>query len=128
MATGGIGLGLTLSLVGGCGKAEAPQAFVTGTVMMDGTPLDGARLVFAPESGVYCGAVTDDAGHYELLAKSGTPGVPPGKYAVSISTDLNGTHTPGAERVPPKYNSYSTLSAEVEAGTNERNFDLKTTR
>ncbi len=61
---------------------------VTGTVTIDGKPLDGANIAFAPEPGNEYPAqgtdVTSAEGNYKL-STNGRAGLPPGKYKVAIS-------------------------------------------
>src|SRR5690606_2175471 len=112
----------------GCGGlAENLPEFnpVTGTVRLDGQPLPNARVAFLPETGPASGAITDDAGKYELRHKSGEMGAVAGTHRVEITTDLDGTGVPGAEKVLAKYNTASTLSVTVQPGDNTHDFDLK---
>ena len=116
-------LGMCLAL--GCSGADpGPElAEVTGTVTLDNQPLPNARVVFLPEDGPASAAITNDAGEYELMGKSGVKGGVPGKNRVEISTDLDGTRDRAKEKALPKYNTASTLEAQVELGSN--NFDFK---
>jgi len=61
---------------------------VTGTVTLDGKPLDGANIAFSPHPGNEYPAqgtdVTGAEGNYKL-STNGRAGLPPGKYTVSIS-------------------------------------------
>jgi hypothetical protein len=78
---------VSAALIAGCdsGPKLVP---VTGKVTLDGKPLDGANIAFAPEPGnavpIQGLDVTGAEGNYTLMA-NGRRGVPPGKYKVVIS-------------------------------------------
>lgn len=125
-------------MAGGCSWRPAdqpPLGRVRGVVTMDGRPLSGVDVVFCPEKGRPSVATTDAAGRYDLTYVNVTKGAKVGRHKVSISpTDLAGGDAPSARRVPQptarvtipaKYNSRSTLSAEVKAGSNTIDFPLE---
>lgn len=74
----------------GCGSEEDRFKLVpvTGTVTLNGKPLAGATVSFAPVSGNVSNTPgvdsTGPAGNYKLMFK-GRSGVAPGKYKVSIT-------------------------------------------
>jgi hypothetical protein len=120
----------SLGLLGlGCGDAgDRPElGEVEGTVRLDNQPLKQATVIFQPEKGRPSRGETDDAGHYELEYRPGVSGAAVGKHRVEISTyreadpnsDDESRRQPAPERVPAKYNSQTTLEAEVKAGDNE---------
>ena len=125
------GAWLVLALVAclgvGCsGVDKGPElAEVVGKVTLDDQPLANARVVFIPEDGPASGAITNEAGEYELMGKSGAKGGVPGKNRVEISTDLEGTGDRAKEKVPARYNTASTLSVQVEPGSNGHDFKLE---
>ncbi len=56
----------------GCGGDKFQMAPVTGTVMLAGKPLEKVMVEFWPESeGPRSIAVTDEAGHFELMTDDG---------------------------------------------------------
>ena len=118
-------LGMCLAL--GCsGVDTGPElAEVIGKVTLDGQPLANARVVFIPEDGPASAAITTESGDYELVGKSGVKGGVPGNNRVEISTDLDGTRDKAKEKVPAKYNTASTLSVQVELGSNGHDFKLE---
>lgn len=74
----------------GCGKTAGdipPTAPVSGVVLLDGKPVDGAMVVFAPVGGGRYGAyaITDSAGRFELKASEDVKGAVPGKYRVQVT-------------------------------------------
>ncbi len=117
----------------GCDSGP-PIATVQGTVTLDGKPLEGAVVNFAPEAGGRpAGGTTDAAGKYVLNFSEGRNGAIPGKNNVQISTradpymDVDNKPVKGRpEMVPMEYNSQSKLTFNVEDGkTNIADFDLK---
>src|SRR5688572_9386673 len=78
---------------------------VHGKITLDGQALSNARVSFAPDKGSSSGAITDAEGKYELHHRSGELGAVAAAHAVELSTDLEGTRTPAAEKVPLKYNA-----------------------
>lgn len=78
---GGVLLPLAVAacLVWGCGRGTIPTVEVTGTVTLDGKPLEGAMVGFYPASGgPPATGQTDSAGKFTLKA-------PAGKAKVSVS-------------------------------------------
>ncbi|MFG0335441.1 MAG: hypothetical protein ACF8TS_18945, partial [Maioricimonas sp. JB049] len=79
-----------LPLLTGCSSSEPPPdrpetAPVTGTVMYQGEPVEGATVVFTPAGSQATGAVakTDASGKFELMTYEPGDGAIPGKYQVS---------------------------------------------
>jgi hypothetical protein len=81
----GIALGMTI----GCGPPVVvrPATFqVTGTVTLDGSPVEGAAVSFVPAPGGTAAAGTTDAsGKYTLTTFEGGDGALPGEYSVKIA-------------------------------------------
>lgn len=74
----------------GCGSGEpAPKLVsVSGTITLDGKPLDGATLAFIPSKSRQVQpswAYTDAAGKYALKTPEGNSGVQEGEYRIVIS-------------------------------------------
>lgn len=116
-------------LISGCGSDPYGVSQVTGLVTMDGAPLPSATVSFHPVSGRPAKGVTDQDGRYELIYIRDVRGAEPGSYTVRITTFREVAPDPVPGRVPPepipvRYNRRSMLTAEVEAGDNEINFDL----
>jgi hypothetical protein len=125
---------LALALVGlaGCGGGASIQ----GTVTLDGAPVDGGAIRFTPSggegtaSGVGAPIV---GGKYSITGQKFAPG----SYRVDINWKKptgRQIPTPGdpgmkmdetAEAIPATYNSRSTLKEDLTAGSNTKNFDLK---
>jgi hypothetical protein len=126
-------IGLLVGL-SGCPGGEARRFAVSGTVKWQGKALDQGTITFLPEDpslGSGGGAMIQD-GHYSIPAK---PGLLPGRYKVALSSAdpkkaLDPNADPGApgpvykDRVQPKYNSQTTLTAEITAD-GKNNFDFE---
>ncbi len=138
----------------GCGSAGDYHP-VTGKVTLDGQPLADARVVFTPtdETGQSAFGKTDASGTYSMI--SGTnKGVTPGSYKVSVTSSppestetvdpaavassgeeyekmlQNYDSAPKAPRfkdpIPSEYNSQTTLTCNVESGTNTYDIAIET--
>jgi hypothetical protein len=115
----------------GCGGSRSS---VSGTVTLDGKPLSGASVTFAPvdtgeEAGVSSYGKTDDQGQFTLkTVDNDTPGAVPGKHWVRVSLSVGdpeddaGTMT--VDKVPPWYNTFTLLVKEVDSGDNTINLEL----
>jgi len=115
----------------GCGAGAG--AGVSGTVTLDGSPLDDATVTFVPTSGGQRQAAwaTTKNGQYAIVAKDG---LGTGEFRVEIralratdgKTNQNDpTLITAKEAVPSKYNGRSELKTEIKPGPNVANFDLK---
>ncbi len=144
---------LRTALLLGCGPSNSlGRRAISGSVSLDGVPLDQGSIEFAPQGnreGVGTGAMLLN-GQYST---STLKGLPPGKYVVRISSaephEKNsskrangppgrGTSGPAGpagfdmtgikrNRIPARYNAESQLFVEVtEEGENK--FDFKLTR
>lgn len=116
---------LSITLCGCGGSDRPPLGTVHGKVTLDRQPLPGAGVGFKLRTGgreAY--AATDADGNYELTYIRNDRGAPVGAHDVRISTANENTSK--VEKVPAKYNSQTTLTAEVKPGDNEINFDLTT--
>jgi len=120
------------TLLAGCTPTAEDQpdtAKVTGLVVLEGDPVEGAVVTFAPESGRPSTGITDSQGKFELAYNPETMGAKIGKHTVRISTqryveNADGSTTEMKETIPAKYNTASTLTVEVKAGENDFPFAL----
>lgn len=119
----------------GCGKQGAPLGTVRGTVTFDGDPLANARVVFRPAEGRTSVGTTDQDGRYALSLSPTRKGALVGEHSVAITwepPDLKDADqrspadlkTPSI-MLPARYNSQTTLSANVKPGENSIDFDLR---
>jgi hypothetical protein len=123
-------------VIAGCG---GNRASVQGTVTYDGQPVDGGRIHFIPEGepkGRPAVHAVIEQGRYYLPASQGPEF---GRHRVEIvwhkkpaGKPLGQPGDPGfttddlVQTLPAIYNSKSTLSANVEPGSN--NFDFPLTK
>jgi len=141
-----VGAALFVALPGCSGKGGV-FVTVSGIVKYNGTPVEGAKVKFistTESSGAKLdySSQTDSSGKY-MVAGGGTSGITPGMYKVVITKLVlpSGKGSPsgeeldplqlemsglGANKLPKKYADPNTtkLTATVEPGKNEANFDL----
>lgn len=106
-----------------------PLEEVSGVVVLDGKPLEGALVTFQPMAGMEAGSEvasstgsTDSHGRYELYYRSDVKGAAVGKHSVQIQK----RDKMGQNVVPPRYNSATELVREVKEGQDEPiDFNLK---
>lgn len=120
---------LVLLTACGCsgGSTHPPTATVSGTVTLDGQPLENATLMFQPESGRPSTGVTDKEGRYTLEYMAGVPGATLGMHFVIIRTLVageDGRPPVSPEKLPKKYHDETGLRVEVKSGANTHDFDL----
>lgn len=113
----------------GCGGARDDLGSVSGTVTLDGAPLENAQIEFIPrEGGSTAYGRTDADGEYEMMFTRDTRGASLGENEVRITTaDVtmkDGNEVAIPERVPAKYNRNSELKQTVESGSNTFDFSL----
>ncbi len=124
----GLFLVVALPMYSGCGGHEGnlpPLGQVTGTVTLDGRPLAGASVRFEPQTqAAMSNGMTDERGVYSLWYTNTVKGAAVGKHTVRIETPPNPDPATGAmpDQLPSKYNSQSTLTADVKAGQNTLDF------
>ena len=121
-----------------CGRGGMTYSPVSGKVTLDGKPLANANVVFIPIakpgsdiSGDTAGGVTDENGQYTLKTSTRDglkDGAQVGKHRVSISKQFTrgeGDRSITNETLPRRYNEVTELTADVAAGTNQKDFELK---
>ena len=125
----------------GCGFGDSEGKLgVSGTILVDGQPLEAGTISFAPEQGQGGPAsAMFSNGQYKIEAKKG---LMPGKYVVKIFANAtetgdqspeevmtgsaNGDRRTPQQTIPAEYNTHSTQVIEVTAnGPNKFDFDIK---
>jgi hypothetical protein len=116
-----VSISLVIAATAGCG-GPGNVGKVSGVVKLDGQPLADALVTFSPTQpgGSSSLGKTDSAGAYTLTYSGNVSGAEIGENLVTISTLTQGT-----EKVPMEYNTKSKLKADVKAGANTFDFDLK---
>lgn len=122
----------------GCAGESYSIAPVSGTVTLDGEPLANASVGFEPirqgddiVAGYGSYGETDENGNFTLKTLHGEDGAIVGKHRVSIRT-VSGELGPDGEdvitseeKLPPRYNSDTELTFEVQPeGTDAATFEL----
>jgi hypothetical protein len=123
-------IAVALFAVAGCSPSTKGE--VSGTVTMDGKPVEDGMIAFfsvdrsAPTAG---GRISD--GRYDVVVN---PGLCRVEIRVSkvvgekklYETADSPVRPIRAEALPPRYNDQSELQIDVKLGTNEQNYDLTT--
>jgi hypothetical protein len=118
----------TTVMSGGRGWPELGD--VSGVVTLDGVPVEGATVTFQPlppegedqPSHVSASVgLTDKDGRYTLMYVQDAAGAAVGRHKVTISAPMPN----GRERLPKRYNVMTELTSEVQAGSNDADFELK---
>jgi hypothetical protein len=110
--------GLTVVAVLGCGqKSPLDTVPISGTVKLDGTPVEGAKVVFAPTSttGSAASGVTDSSGRYELTTLTPGDGALAGSYVVMISKTEQVGGDAVSQAVKPGMSDEEATKAAMEA-------------
>jgi hypothetical protein len=132
------GLAAVIGVAPGCGSADGlNRQPVSGTVKIDGVPLDKGVVVFFPidesKISVYASGDIKD-GRFAIKSSKGPV---PGIYTVSFSSlrevplEKDGRE-PGqplfqeVETIPEKFNTKTKLKVEINEGGVKFGFDLKT--
>jgi hypothetical protein len=111
-----------------CSQAppDAPKTgTVSGVVTMNDAPLSGVNIVFTPVQGNPSYGGTNEKGEYSLNYSGEVKGAMIGSHTVAITTPLNAPPPPNyKDPIAAKYNTETTLKADVIAGDNKIDFKL----
>ncbi len=112
--------------------ARPKTAPVSGLITLNGEPVAGASVVFAPrkKNGSAAAGTTDAAGMFKMTTFQAGDGVIPGGYSVAISKivtiDEDAKTRQERHLLPPKYAEPSTSGLTVEVAAEGRNmFDIE---
>lgn len=123
----------------GCGEAGSERGEVRGKVTFDGAPVESGSIAFTPIEGTKGPSVGGaiKGGEYHIPRGEGPVSGP--HRVMVLGTRQTGRKVREGEGgedfnalvdevemfIPRKYNVESSLTVEIEAGTNELNFDLE---
>jgi len=80
----GVVVGITVLI--GCGPSRPETVPVTGSVTLDGKPVDNAAVAFFPEGGgLPARGMTDGSGKFTLMTFVAGDGALPGNHRVSVT-------------------------------------------
>ena len=121
---------MVLVCLAGCGKKENVVS-VSGTVLLDGKPLEGATVTFHPvKSGAVGHGKTDASGRFTIMTGS-LQGVKPGEYIVTVQKtgeipkgDPLAPEAPPPMLTPPQYANVKTSPLKYTAPGGPANFEL----
>jgi hypothetical protein len=118
---------LCLALFGilvGCTPSDRPPlGRVTGTVTMDGQPLEGVIINFRPDQGRTSTCETGPKGNYDLIYEYQVNGATIGMNTVSFVWP---TGVEGKGAIPAEFAEKSEIKVDVKSGRNKFDFDIKT--
>ena len=136
-----LGLCMTILVAVGCRGGNSDVAEVTGTLTIDGLPVEKALVTFYPTKGRASAAYTNADGVYELIYTVKQNGALIGEHKVTVKTSVRKemNYSTGEveseegvaarkEMLPKKYRdrNASELTATVKQGDNTIDFALKT--
>ncbi|WDI42581.1 carboxypeptidase regulatory-like domain-containing protein [Bremerella sp. P1] len=126
-------LGAALMTTVGCGGGEYDNlGEVSGKITLDGEPLKHAVITFQPQGGRPAYGKTGEDGKYRMMYTGSQAGATVGMNTVTITNggekrdEETGKIWFQKEQVPPKYNSKTELTYDVQAGSQTHDFELKT--
>lgn len=140
---------LLLVVLGGCGSTgdgySGPRGTVTGTVTVDGKPLQaGCQILFMSDKGITAAGTVDEQGGFKLAyahgdipaveyqvqlappASTAVPNQDPLKMAGNMKLSKKGGEGKSDLPFPPRFSSTqsSKMSFTVKEGENKANFAL----
>jgi hypothetical protein len=125
---------LTALLLSGCEK-RPELGLVTGTLTLDGKPLDGVLVKFMPDpetgnAGATSFSLTDDLGKFDLVfgKDQDTHGAITGWHRVIVEDPAREDRPPGPQRVPPKFSSAAKTPLKYEVLPETQSFTIELKR
>lgn len=99
----------------GCGDGRPTRVPVSGTVLIDGKPVEAGWVCIMPDNARPAISAIGSDGRFKLTTYDDDDGVVPGKHTVTVTaieSRNNGTIT--RYLVPPKYQAVETTDVQVE--------------
>jgi len=110
-----VAVALAAALAGpGCGGGKVP---VTGNVLLDGKPLEGATVTFHPAEqgkGQMATGTTDKDGVFRLSTTKPDDGAVPGEYKVTV-TAVQGAVAPQGKGMKDAFQGYEKARKETKS-------------
>ena len=104
----------------GCGYRRPAQVKTTGTVTLDGEPVENASLMFIPDSGRPASANTNTNGDFQVSSYGGNDGLQAGNYRVMV------TKLVLKDRFQKQYDrAVERAAAEAEPGEEPEDVDIE---
>mgnify|MGYP003409977499 CR=1 FL=1 len=129
--TSALGLAISSLLILGCGPSIG---VVLGTVTIDGQPVSGGVISYVSADGAASPATSNiEGGKYEVRTMAGKKFVQiSAPHVVGKRKEYEGEGAPLVEitdeSLPPRYNSQTELSFEVQRGSNVQDWQLSKTK
>jgi len=127
---------LTIAFLPGCSPDSEGRQGISGTVIVDSSPVQTGSLNFTPTEGqATAGGAVISNGKFAIPRDNG---LLPGKYRVAISAPASGADRPAPtmpgeapplakDLIPPEWNTASNQIVEVKkGGTNSFPFEIST--
>ena len=118
---------LAAGVVAGCGPEMPATVPVSGRVLLDEKPVEGAAVMLVPEEGSPAHGATDAEGNFSLTTFEPGDGAVPGTYTVVITLNVTDERGEVKSLLPRKYADPRTSGLTVEVakqGPNEFYFEL----
>lgn len=118
--------GLSVGALSGCGDPGIGCVPVTGTLTVDGSPVEGVMIVFHPNdaSGRAASGRTDAQGVYNLTTEINGDGALPGGYKVSVTKHENAADDLPAEVDPDDEASLDSIYGQLDTSKETKSKNL----
>lgn len=124
-ATAGLLMIGSCVFVQGCGNPKGLKPLRGRVTLADGLPLVGARLIFrSNENSENFSATTDKNGDYAAGSTSGTKGIAPGSYTVTMVEYRDPDH-PKPPKINSKYTQVKSSGLHVTVPAESNTFNVK---
>lgn len=119
-------LALSVACTVGCGDGRPGRVKVSGTVLIDGQPLERGTVMFIRDGARASRGKIEEDGSYTLTCYEFNDGVIPGTYKVTVSSSMTVGETATKWFAPKEYSSLATSGLEftVEEETPDLKIEL----